>query len=144
MVATMHPNARATEYFPINVKHARAFYFRVFGTGFMNSGDYDFCVENMRHKSTNLLFGLPVVMDTNNDGIKAGDSVLLKYLGQDIGVMTVGNNCSFIYQFICIDAGCCVLILIYCLLFVIYYYLTISLLTIMSYGFYILASVTKE
>lgn len=45
----------------------------------MTEEEYDFCVENMRHKSTNLLFGLPVVMDTNNENLKEGDHVLLTY-----------------------------------------------------------------
>jgi sulfate adenylyltransferase len=54
----------------------------------MNEEDYNSVVEKMR-LSNGLLFGLPVVMDTNCTAVKAGDKVLLTYKGKDIGVMTV-------------------------------------------------------
>ena len=67
---------------------------------FMSQEEYDHCVDNMRHKGTGLLFGLPVVMDTSSETLKAGDHVLLTYKGQNIAVMKVGSSryWSCIYQ----------------------------------------------
>ena len=36
-------------------------------------------LEKQRLPGSNLLFGLPVVLDTDNDAIKAGSKVLLTY-----------------------------------------------------------------
>lgn len=54
-------------------------------TGFMNEADYDSVVENMR-LADGLLFGLPIVLDTDSEDIKPGMKVLLKYQGTDIAV----------------------------------------------------------
>jgi len=45
-----------------------------------------------RLPGSNLLFGLPVVMDTDNDAVKEGDKVLLKYKGQDLAVLEVDSK----------------------------------------------------
>ncbi|GIM17384.1 hypothetical protein Vretimale_19935 [Volvox reticuliferus] len=60
--------------------------------GFMNRDVYDHVVSNMRLPKSNLIFGLPVVFDTNNDSIKEGDRVLMTYKGQNIGVLEVENK----------------------------------------------------
>lgn len=48
-------------------------------TGFMNAETYEHVVENMRLPGSNLLFGLPIVLDTDCEDTKAGDKVLLRY-----------------------------------------------------------------
>ncbi|GLI62875.1 ATP-sulfurylase [Volvox africanus] len=60
--------------------------------GFMNRDVYEQVVANMRLPANNLIFGLPVVFDTNNERIKEGDRMLLKYKGQDIGVLEVESK----------------------------------------------------
>ena len=50
-------------------------------------------VDTMR-LSNNLIFGLPVVMDTDDDSIKEGTKVLLTYKGTDMAVMTVSSKWS--------------------------------------------------
>merc|ERR1712147_321529 len=54
-------------------------------TGFMNEADYDSVVANMR-LTNGLLFGLPIVLDTDCEEIQPGSKVLLKYQGKDIAV----------------------------------------------------------
>ncbi len=39
-----------------------------------------------------LLFGLPIVLDTNSEDIKVGDKVLLKYQGQDLAAVTIESK----------------------------------------------------
>ena len=39
-----------------------------------------------------ILFGLPVVLDTNSEDYQPGDRVLLKYQGQDLAVFTVESK----------------------------------------------------
>ncbi len=56
--------------------------------GFMSKEDYDSVVADMRLKN-GLLFGLPIVLDTNSEDIAPGDTVLLSYQGQDLAVMNV-------------------------------------------------------
>ena len=46
----------------------------------------------MRLPESNLLFGLPVVFDTNDDSIKPGDSVLMTYNGKNIAVLDVEDK----------------------------------------------------
>ncbi|KAL6760236.1 ATP-sulfurylase [Haematococcus lacustris] len=58
-------------------------------TGFMNEDVYNSCLTNMRLPSSNLLFGLPVVMDTNDSSINEGSKVLLKHRGQALGMLEV-------------------------------------------------------
>jgi sulfate adenylyltransferase len=62
-------------------------------TGFMSEKEYDSVVNTMR-LSNNLIFGLPVVMDTNDDSIKEGSKILMTYKGTDMAVMTVSSKWS--------------------------------------------------
>lgn len=59
--------------------------------GFMSEGDYMSVVENMRLEN-GLLFGIPVVLDTNDESIAPGDKVLLTYKGQNLAVLTVDSK----------------------------------------------------
>ena len=61
-------------------------------TGPMNQETYEAVVDNMRLPESNLLFGLPVVFDTNDDSIKPGDSVLMTYNGKNIAVLDVEDK----------------------------------------------------
>ncbi len=56
--------------------------------GFMNEEEYKSVVETMRMPN-GLLFGLPVVMDTTDASLKAGQNVLLTYNGQNLAVMEI-------------------------------------------------------
>jgi len=58
----------------------------------MNRDVYDHVVDKMRLPGSNLLFGLPVVFDTNNDSIKEGSKILLNYKGQKLGVLEVESK----------------------------------------------------
>ncbi len=59
--------------------------------GFMHQQDYESVVE--RHRtSSGLLFGLPIVMDTNDARIGVGDRLLLTYRGQTLAAMTVESR----------------------------------------------------
>lgn len=40
----------------------------------------------------NILFGLPVVLDTDSEDYAVGDRVLLKYQGQDLAVFTIESK----------------------------------------------------
>jgi len=60
-------------------------------TGFMTEEEYDAVVDNMRLPN-NLIFGLPVVMDTDDDKIAEGSKVLLTYKGTDMAMMTVTSK----------------------------------------------------
>ena len=62
-------------------------------TGFMSEKEYDSVVDTMR-LSNNLIFGLPVVMDTDDDSIKEGSKILMTYKGTDMAVMTVSSKWS--------------------------------------------------
>nr|AAB01234.1 ATP sulfurylase Ats1 [Chlamydomonas reinhardtii] len=59
--------------------------------GFMNKAEYDSVVANMR-MTNGLLFGLPIVLDTDSEDIVPGDKLLLTYQGQDLAVMTVDSK----------------------------------------------------
>lgn len=49
--------------------------------GFMDQEDYESVVE--QHRTTpGMLFGLPIVMDTNDARLGVGDQLLLTYRGQ--------------------------------------------------------------
>jgi sulfate adenylyltransferase len=39
-----------------------------------------------------VLFGLPVVLDTDSEDYKVGDTVLLQYQGQDLAVFTIESK----------------------------------------------------
>jgi len=60
--------------------------------GPMNETTYEHVVDKMRLPESNLIFGLPVVMDTDCEDVKEGDSVLLTYQGKDIAVLNVDNK----------------------------------------------------
>jgi sulfate adenylyltransferase len=59
--------------------------------GFMHQEDYESVVRGFR-TSSGLLFGLPIVMDTDDETIGVGDRLLLTYRGQDLAVMTVESR----------------------------------------------------
>ncbi|EIE21437.1 ATP sulfurylase [Coccomyxa subellipsoidea C-169] len=59
--------------------------------GFMSEQQYLSVVQNMRLPN-DLLFGLPVVLDTNSEDYQPGDRVLLKYQGQSLAVFTVESK----------------------------------------------------
>jgi len=56
--------------------------------GFMHEADYSAVVEKMR-TAEGLLFGLPVVLDTNSETLQPGMKVLLRYQGKDLAVMEI-------------------------------------------------------
>lgn len=61
-------------------------------TGFMNQKQYKGVVDNMRLPESNLLFGLPVVLDTKRDDIKPGQKVLLKWNNVDVALIDVEDR----------------------------------------------------
>ena len=60
--------------------------------GFMNEETYTAVVENMRLPESNLLFGLPLVMDTRDESISTSDKLLMTYQGKEIAVMDVEDS----------------------------------------------------
>ena len=59
--------------------------------GFMHQEDYDAVVAT--HRTTSgLLFGLPIVFDTDDGSIGVGDRPLLTYRGQELAVLTVESR----------------------------------------------------
>ena len=59
--------------------------------GFMHQEDYEAVVAS--HRTTSgLLFGLPIVFDTDNPSIAVGDRLLLTYRGQDLAVLSVESR----------------------------------------------------
>jgi sulfate adenylyltransferase len=59
--------------------------------GFMHQHDYEAVVAG--HRTTSgLLFGLPIVFDTDDASIAIGDQLLLTYRGQELAVMTVESR----------------------------------------------------
>ncbi|MCP9775879.1 sulfate adenylyltransferase [Cyanobium sp. HWJ4-Hawea] len=59
--------------------------------GFMHQADYDAVVASNRTTS-GLLFGLPIVFDTNDEAIAVGDRLLLTYRGEDLALFTVESR----------------------------------------------------
>ena len=59
--------------------------------GFMHQEDYEAVVAQHR-TSSGLLFGLPIVFDTNDGSIAVGHRLLLTYRGQDLAVLTVESR----------------------------------------------------
>ncbi|CAL5229551.1 g12900 [Coccomyxa viridis] len=59
--------------------------------GFMSEQQYLSVVQNMRLPN-DILFGLPVVLDTDSEDYAVGDQVLLQYQGQDLAVFTVESK----------------------------------------------------
>ena len=60
--------------------------------GFMDEATYAHCVKEMRLPGSNLLFGMPIVLDTDCEETAVGDKVLLKYQGKDVAVVTVESK----------------------------------------------------
>ncbi len=59
--------------------------------GFMHQEDYEAVVAG--HRTTSgLLFGLPIVFDTDDGSIAVGERLLLTYQGQDLAVLTVESR----------------------------------------------------
>ena len=59
--------------------------------GFMHQQDYEAVVAG--HRTTSgLLFGLPIVFDTDDASIAVGDQLLLTYRGQELAVLTVESR----------------------------------------------------
>ena len=56
--------------------------------GFMDENNYKSVIKNYRDTS-GLLFGLPIVFDSNNEKVKAGETILLTYKKQKIAVLEV-------------------------------------------------------
>jgi sulfate adenylyltransferase len=63
-------------------------------TGFMTESAYTTVVNDMRlpEDMGGLLYGLPIVMDTDDEAIKPGMKLLLTYLGTDMALMTVEDK----------------------------------------------------
>ena len=59
--------------------------------GFMDEREYTAVVQTMRLPD-GLLFGLPVVLDTDDESVKEGDVLLLTYKGQELAVMDVSSK----------------------------------------------------
>ena len=59
--------------------------------GFMDENNYNSVIKNNRNKS-GLLFGLPIVFDSNNEKVKAGETILLTYKKQKIAVLEVSSK----------------------------------------------------
>mmetsp|Transcript_18942 Transcript_18942/g.55603 ORF Transcript_18942/g.55603 Transcript_18942/m.55603 type:complete len:425 (-) Transcript_18942:258-1532(-) len=56
--------------------------------GFMNQADYE-SVHMTNRLTDGTLFGLPIVMDTDDESIKVGDKILMTFKGADLALMTV-------------------------------------------------------
>ncbi len=59
--------------------------------GFMQKADYDSVVTNNRTTS-GYLFGLPIILDTDQEDLTIGENVLLKYKGQDLAVLNIQDK----------------------------------------------------
>jgi len=60
--------------------------------GFMNEDVYNGVVENMRIPESNLIFGLPVVMDTARDDVKPGRKIALMWDDKPVAVLDVESK----------------------------------------------------
>ena len=59
--------------------------------GFMDENNYKSVIKTNRDKS-GLLFGLPIVFDSNNEKVKAGETILLTYKNQKIAILEVSSK----------------------------------------------------
>ncbi|MDC3078202.1 sulfate adenylyltransferase [bacterium] len=59
--------------------------------GFMDENNYNSVIKNNRNAS-GLLFGLPIVFDSNNEKVKTGETILLTYKKQKIAVLEVSSK----------------------------------------------------
>ena len=56
--------------------------------GFMSEKNYNSVVKQNRLES-GLLFGLPIVMDTDREDLNPGDSVVLNYKDQELAILEI-------------------------------------------------------
>ncbi len=59
--------------------------------GFMDENNYNSVIKNNRD-TNGLLFGLPIVFDSNNEKVKSGETILLTYKKQKIAVLEVSSK----------------------------------------------------
>jgi sulfate adenylyltransferase len=59
--------------------------------GFMDENNYKSVIKNNRD-TNGLLFGLPIVFDSNNEEVKAGEKILLTYKKQKVAVLEVSSK----------------------------------------------------
>ena len=59
--------------------------------GFMDENNYNSVIKNNRN-TNGLLFGLPIVFDSNNEKVKTGETILLTYKKQKIAVLEVSSK----------------------------------------------------
>ena len=59
--------------------------------GFMDENNYQSVIKNHRD-SSGLLFGLPIVLDTNNENVKEGEKILLTYKKQKLAIIEVNSK----------------------------------------------------
>jgi len=59
--------------------------------GFMDENNYNSVIKNNRN-TNGLLLGLPIVFDSNNEKVKAGETILLTYKKQKIAVLEVSSK----------------------------------------------------
>ncbi len=59
--------------------------------GFMDEHNYNSVIKKNRN-TNGVLFGLPIVFDSNNEKVKAGDTILLTYKKQKIAVLEVSSK----------------------------------------------------
>ena len=59
--------------------------------GFMDENNYNSVIKNNRD-TNGLLFGLPIVFDSNNEKVKTGETILLTYKKQKIAVLEVNSK----------------------------------------------------
>jgi len=59
--------------------------------GFMDENNYNSVIKNNRN-TNGLLFGLPIVFDSNNEKVKAGETILLTYKKQKIAVLEISSK----------------------------------------------------
>lgn len=61
-------------------------------TGFMDEKTYQSVVDDMRLPGSNLLFGLPIVFDTDDERMQVGKTVLLKDGDRDIATLKINSR----------------------------------------------------
>jgi len=59
--------------------------------GFMDENNYQSVIKNHRD-SSGLLFGLPIVLDTNNENVKEGEKILLTYKKQKLAIIEINSK----------------------------------------------------
>ncbi len=59
--------------------------------GFMDEHNYNSVIKKNRN-TNGVLFGLPIVFDSNNEKVKAGNTILLTYKKQKIAVLEVSSK----------------------------------------------------